>query len=182
MSKNIVYTIPDWDLPSYSTPPKKKKVVKPVDPFAFSHIDNDLKKRASIITKQINNLKQEHHEIITALKKRELLRNQNRLRKVQLYALRLEDNCWYIGMTYDPIKRLARHKTGKGAQWTKVHPPIELFETRETNEYIQDSAAKLEDDMTLEYALKYGTEYVRGGGFCQAKPRWPNTVKALAYR
>ena len=177
MSLHKIHTVPDYDMPRYHTPPKKKKVVKPVDAFAFSHEDKLLKQKISSLGKRIDILTRERAEALEALKKRELLRNQNSFRPVQLYALRLEDNCWYIGMSYNPVKRFVKHSKGKGAQWTKVHPPIEIHEIRSTKEYIQDNAAKLEDDLTLEYAMKYGSQYVRGGGYCQAKPKWPQMIR-----
>jgi predicted GIY-YIG superfamily endonuclease len=97
--------------------------------------------------------------------------------RVWLYALRLEDNCWYVGMTYNVQRRFEKHFSGKGAAWTKRHKPIEIVEQRQTDCILQLDAAKLEDDMTLEYALKYGGDNVRGGGYCQVKyVRWPDVV------
>lgn len=95
---------------------------------------------------------------------------------VKLYALRLQNDCWYIGMSYDVHRRFTKHSKGKGASWTKAHRPIEVHETRDTKQYSQDAVAKLEDDMTLEYALKYGSDKVRGGGYCQMKPHWPLVI------
>jgi predicted GIY-YIG superfamily endonuclease len=177
MSVNKVHTIPDWNIPTY---PTKKKVTPkkkpPIDPFAFSHEDRVLRERTAELQRLINQYTQERQELISQLKRREELRNTSRLRTVQLYVLRLEDDCWYVGMTYNPLKRFKAHKDGKGAQWTKVHPPIEIHEIRPTEQYIQDRAARLEDDLTLEYAMLYGPEYVRGGGYCQARPLWPDMV------
>lgn len=97
-------------------------------------------------------------------------------REVMLYALRLEGNNYYVGMSYNVERRFASHVKGKGAAWTKRHRPLEIQETRPTGKFIQDEVAKLEDDMTLEYALKYGSDRVRGGGWCQAHPLWPDVV------
>lgn len=171
-----IYKIP---VDSYPRTKSKnvKKYSKPVDPFAFSHEDRVLKKRIAEINKQMGTLKIERRECSIALKKREQLRNHNKERTVKLYALKLEDQCWYIGMSYDPIRRFVKHGTSKGAKWTKLHKPILIHETRETNLNIQDLAARLEDDMTLEYALKYGSDKVRGGGYCQFKPLWPDVIK-----
>jgi predicted GIY-YIG superfamily endonuclease len=176
MSENKVYTVPVWDMPTYNRKPKKKKVPKPVDEFAWSHTDRTLTERSVQLLKEINKLKQERKEVVEALKKREKLRNLNKMRIVTLYALRLEDDCWYIGMSYNPQKRFLKHKSGKGAHWTKLHPPIEVYETRPTKHYIQDDAAQEENDMTFEYALKYGSMYVRGGGYVQARPYWPDMI------
>lgn len=180
MSSNKIYTIPDYDLPSYRPSRvkkhKEKKKTPEQDPFAWSHEDRVLKDRLRYLIGEISKLKKERQEVLLALKNREVLRNKNKLREVKLYALQLEDSCWYIGMSYNPHKRLSKHGGPKGAQWTKIHPPIRLFEVRGTGKYIQDEAALLEDDMTLEYALRYGKDYVRGGGYCQAKPRWPSII------
>jgi predicted GIY-YIG superfamily endonuclease len=96
--------------------------------------------------------------------------------KVSLYALRLQNECWYVGMSFNVERRFKKHCKGKGAIWTKQNKPIEIFEVRKTNLYSQDEVSKLEDDMTLEYAMKYGSDKVRGGGWCQAKPKWPALV------
>jgi predicted GIY-YIG superfamily endonuclease len=95
---------------------------------------------------------------------------------IKLYALRLEDDCWYVGMTRNPDKRFKKHLSGKGALWTKLHAPIEIVEVRDTKQTDDSAAGLLEDDMTLEYAMKYGSDTVRGGGYCQSKPRWPDVV------
>ena len=177
MSFNKIYDVPIYDMPSYAPKTKRQKKQVPVqDPFAWSHEDIEIKTRMNKLLKQIQKLIKERLELSLALKKRELLRNQNRLREVKLYVLKLEDDCWYIGMSYNPDKRFIQHSKGKGAKWTSVHPPIKIIEIKATGKYIQDQAARLEDDLTLEYALKYGSAYVRGGGFCQAKPIWPSMV------
>lgn len=95
---------------------------------------------------------------------------------IKLYALRLEEDCWYIGMSRNPERRFKKHSTNKGAQWTKEFPPTEIHEIRDTGLIDDAAACKLEDDMTIEYALKYGSDKVRGGGYCQRKPRWPDVI------
>lgn len=170
------YKIPVETYPG-TKPKKTYKDSQPVDRFAFSHEDRVLKSRIREINKQIGLLKKERLECSIVLKKREQLRNNSRERTVKLYALQLEDQCWYIGMSYDPVRRFVKHGTSKGAKWTRLHNPIRIHETRETGFNIQDMAAKLEDDMTLEYALKYGSDKVRGGGYCQFKPLWPDLIK-----
>lgn len=95
---------------------------------------------------------------------------------ISLYALRLEDGCYYVGMSRNPENRFKKHLKGKGANWTKLHPPIEMIEIRKLD-ITEDSAGALrEDGMTIEYAMKYGSDVVRGGGYCQQKPRWPQEV------
>ena len=91
---------------------------------------------------------------------------------ITLYVLKLEDECWYIGMTRNIDKRYKAHKKGK-TYWTKEHKPIEVHETRDTELNSDSAASKLEDELTLEYARKFGMDKVRGGGYCQRKPLWP---------
>lgn len=177
MSFNKIYTVPDYDLPRYEAKPKRKKSVPVQDSFAWSRENSAARKRIQEINVSVAKLKQEKQELVAALKKRENLKNQNRLREVKLYALQLEDGCWYVGMSYDPARRFVKHCKGKGARWTQTHPPVKLYETRLTGKFIQDEVARMEDDMTLEYALKYGSRYVRGGGYCQAKPLWPEMIR-----
>ena len=43
-----------------------------------------------------------------------------------MYILRCSNGQYYVGSTYDLDKRLAEHKSGKGALFTKQHLPVEL--------------------------------------------------------
>lgn len=97
---------------------------------------------------------------------------------IMLYVLRLEHDCWYIGMSRNVDKRFKSHSKGK-AWWTNTHKPIEIFEKRETGLTSDSAASKLEDELTLEFARKYGTDRVRGGGYCQRKPIWPIDLRGL---
>lgn len=60
------------------------------------------------------------------------------------YILLCEDGSFYTGWTTNLKKRLQAHKDGKGAKYTRMHPPIGLvwyasFETR--REAMQNEAA-----------------------------------------
>lgn len=94
-----------------------------------------------------------------------------------LYALKLEGGFLYIGMSRNPVRRFGKHKNGKGARWTREHKPLEIIEQRITDKTLESEASKLEDDMTIEYAMKFGSQIVRGGNYCQLiSPRWPDVV------
>ncbi len=164
--------------PKYEKKKEKLKVIraKYSDHWRFTQESRRITDRLREISHQMLALKVEKAELREVLKKRELLKKQKRLFTVQLYVLSLEDGCWYVGMSYNPDKRFVSHKKGKGAAWTRLHKPLSIHETRPTDFYDQDSAAKLEDDLTLEYALKYGSQFVRGGGWCQMKPHWPDVI------
>lgn len=105
-----------------------------------------------------------------------LLKNDYYNKPIMLYALRLENACYYVGMSRNPKSRFKKHDSAKGAMWTKLNKPIEIIEIRNTESTDDHAVSLLEDDMTLEYALKYGSEFVRGGGYCQRKPRWPDVI------
>jgi predicted GIY-YIG superfamily endonuclease len=75
----------------------------------------------------------------------------------QIYVLRLEDDCFYVGLTNDPERRFTQHKEGKGSAWTRLHHPIELMSaTPRLNAFH-------EDQVTQELMLKHGIHKVRGG-------------------
>ena len=50
------------------------------------------------------------------------------------YMLRCGDGSFYIGWTNDLKKRVAAHKSGRGARYTRSHLPVELvyYETYQT--------------------------------------------------
>jgi len=83
-----------------------------------------------------------------------------------LYALQLENDCYYIGQTRDLDKRFNQHKKGIGAIWTSIHKPIKMIEFWSIGEYTQDSAMQFENEMTIKYMDTYGIQNVRGGDFC----------------
>lgn len=99
-------------------------------------------------------------------------------RPIILYVLKLEGDNWYIGTSRDVERRFKKHVKGSGAQWTKKHAPIEIVQSIDTKTTEESKACKLEDDLTIEYAIKYCAQKVRGGGYSQTKvkPNWPKEV------
>lgn len=162
-------------VPGYK-PPNKAELAKRRAEFAFTKTDDGLHKRLHELNDSIKLLKIEQRAVLRAIKDKNSLKKKGALQTVKLYALELSDGCWYIGISFNPSKRFVRHTNGKGASWTKLHRPIRIAEIRPTEFFDQDEVAALENDMTFEYALKYGSSYVRGGGFCQSKPRWPELI------
>jgi predicted GIY-YIG superfamily endonuclease len=78
-----------------------------------------------------------------------------------IYVLKLENNKYYVGSTYNLNFRYAQHFCGAGAKWTKINKPISI-------EAVFPNAQKgLENKVTLEYIEKYGKDNVRGGSYCQ---------------
>ena len=43
-----------------------------------------------------------------------------------VYILRCADGSFYTGSTTDVARRFARHQSGKGAKYTRSHPPVEV--------------------------------------------------------
>lgn len=91
-----------------------------------------------------------------------------RTRNYYLYALKLQHDCYYIGMTSykDAIERYNQHLQGLGAKWTRLHYPLSLIDVRDIGITTESTAAQAENLMTFEYIRKYGLENVRGGKLC----------------
>jgi predicted GIY-YIG superfamily endonuclease len=71
-----------------------------------------------------------------------------------VYVLHLEDDCWYVGVTYNFNQRYAQHLSGAGAKWTRLHKPVSV-------EKIVWNGC--EQEVTEEYITLYGRDKVRGG-------------------
>lgn len=91
-----------------------------------------------------------------------------RVRFFTLYALLLENDKYYVGLTArrDVRKRFNEHLDGTGAKWTKLHKPIKILEVRELGKITESEACKKENAMALEYIGLYGHEHTRGGKWC----------------
>ena len=63
-----------------------------------------------------------------------------------VYMLRCKDGSLYTGITPDVRRRYAEHCAGKGAKYTKSHPPVSL-------EAVWQVADK-SDALRLEYRIK----------------------------
>ena len=59
-----------------------------------------------------------------------------------IYILECKGGCLYTGITNSLQKRLAAHKSGKGAKYTKAHPPLRIIYTEELPD--KNSALKRE--------------------------------------
>ena len=76
-----------------------------------------------------------------------------------VYVLELEDEFFYVGWSSDPCVRIAEHVTGRGALWTKLHPPLRVLS-------ITPGGIELEDPTTILTMCQYGWRRVRGGSWC----------------
>ena len=81
------------------------------------------------------------------------------------YILQLENDNWYVGITFRGIERLYEHFCGLGAKWTKLHKPVTIHKV----EYIGSDisyASAWEKQTTLSYMEEKGYKKVRGAGWC----------------
>lgn len=102
-------------------------------------------------------MKKRRHTMIIA-KKKEL--------KIFIgYILQLENDNWYVGITFRGTERLYEHLCGLGAKWTKLHKPVTIHKI----EYIGPditSASSWEKETTLSYMEEKGYKKVRGYTWC----------------
>src|SRR5947209_5123238 len=112
------------NVPNYERP-KMKHIPIDTSGTVLAQELNDNKQKINALTVR-NKL------IRRTLKKKDLVNSGYYNKSIKLYALRLEDGCWYIGQARDPEKRFRKHGHSGGALWTKKHHPIEIIEVRET--------------------------------------------------
>ena len=94
----------------------------------------------------------------------------------QVYVLRLDNGKWYVGHSDNVTKRIKQHFSNRGASWTKLHKPLEVF-------CIVPGGKERENEMTLNFMSMYGRDNVRGGGYAYVKllPTHPKPSKILEY-
>jgi putative endonuclease len=86
-----------------------------------------------------------------------------------LYMIECEDGSIYTGIAVDVAARYAAHAAGKGARYTKSHPPRRLLATVP---YLDRSEAS-----KAEYAMKLLTAAEKRA-FCAANPLSPDLFAA----
>ena len=86
--------------------------------------------------------------------------------KFFVYALECEDKNIYIGQTDDVLARWKEHATGKGANWTKKHPPLRLVHWEEYNS--REEAIKREKELKTGFGRKWIKRELAAGRTRQA--------------
>jgi hypothetical protein len=82
---------------------------------------------------------------------------------VFIYALKLEQEKYYIGKTNNPQFRLKNHFNLNGSVWTQLYKPLQVLTL------IPNCDDYDEDKITKKYMDKYGINNVRGGSFVSVK-------------
>ena len=81
---------------------------------------------------------------------------------MSVYVLECEADHFYVGWSSDPSARIAEHFLGRGALWTKLHPPVRVLS-------VTPGGQELEDPTTILTMLQHGWRRTRGGSWC-----WPD--------
>lgn len=78
-----------------------------------------------------------------------------------LYQLALEDGCWYVGTTTCLKRRMGEHAAGEGAEWTKLHKPLQpvQYEWWKIPSLSKFQVEEMEDVLTVAL-LKKHAEYM----------------------
>jgi len=94
-----------------------------------------------------------------------------------VYVLKLEDDCWYVGLTSNLNARIAEHFGLSGrfgaSNWTRAHRPVSIQEV-----VVGDYA--IENEMTEKYIAMYGSSKVQGGKYLGRKNRNTRTTKTCS--
>ena len=82
-----------------------------------------------------------------------------------VYVLALEDGKYYVGLaTHGCEFRIGEHCGNMGSKWTQQYEPLHVID------FYYPASKKLEKEVTIYYAHKYGAANVRGGPYCSSPP------------
>jgi predicted GIY-YIG superfamily endonuclease len=93
-----------------------------------------------------------------------------------IYVLKLENDCWYVGRTTQKAfkNRMNSHWGGRGSWFTIENRPIKLHDIEVYPRSLSGSEAEFyENKRTLKIRHDTDNESVRGGGYTQRQPHWP---------
>lgn len=80
-----------------------------------------------------------------------------------IYHLKLQNECHYVGLSYNLNNCYSLHKQGIFNEWTKVNKPISI------QQVWTDGSKFMENQITLQLLHKYGKEKVKGGNYKNVK-------------
>lgn len=90
------------------------------------------------------------------------------LLKLYAYVLECSNNKYYVGIGYNPSKRIASHfseSMKRGSVFTRIYKPIKCIATYDLNTESYQEAELYENLLTIHYSKIYGSENVAGGNF-----------------
>lgn len=76
--------------------------------------------------------------------------------KSTVYVLKLENDCWYVGVTEDMKKRMRKQFLNPSTGWTSKHQPVEIV-------FTCPGDLAVERQVTMDLVQLYGVDKVRGG-------------------
>ncbi len=103
-------------------------------------------------------------------------------KSIYMYSLLLEAGKYYIGITSNFEKRMIKHFSERGSQWTKEHAPIEIIHKIDLGIYIRSEAYLIENDYTLEFMSKHGWQNVRGGKWYNLIIKKPSELNSYPWK
>jgi len=77
-----------------------------------------------------------------------------------IYSLPLQSDRWYVGITCSPPARLAEHRRGEGAEWTRLYPPTSGFARVKlaSGDKVQ---ARIEEDAEVKRLMRLHDDVMR---------------------
>jgi hypothetical protein len=78
-----------------------------------------------------------------------------------LYVLKLNSDKYYVGTTSNILQRVIDHYYGKGSEWTKLYPPVDILSIAKDKNRIDETSE------TIRLMSVYGIANVRGGAYCE---------------
>lgn len=96
-----------------------------------------------------------------------------------IYTLKLTDDCWYVGRTTQWAfkDRMKDYWNGRATWFTEKHQPIRIYDVQIYSRDLTDPETEVyEDKQTLKMAKLRGYDHVRGGGYTQREPHWPDNT------
>ena len=84
------------------------------------------------------------------------------MERMSVYTLELEGSKHYVGYSDDVPRRICEHWLGRGAIWTRLHPPVKVLE-------VVPGSKELENAKTIALMCRKGWRCVRGGQWCSTE-------------